>query len=241
MKKLISILILIHSFSYAQVRVGQVFTSTPTFSTLNVTSTSSLSSTKITGTVTATGGLGIGTTTPLNFIDVTDATEPQIQVTRNSNDFAILGKAVGEAYLFSNDNASILSFYTNSQKRMSIAPLGGVTIVGTLSVSSTSSVTNISSVGNLSLTVAGNGLLIKEGTNATLGTATLTSGTVTINTSKVTASSRIIAFIDGAGTIANLGTIYEDKPNRVTGVSFIIKSSNLLSNSSIVWVIVEPL
>ena len=98
---------------------------------------------------------------------------------------------------------------------------------------------NQSIQGNLTLTTAGNGVKIKEGTNATMGTGTLSSGAATINTTKVTSSSRIF-ISDQGGTVTNLGSLYEDNASRVAGTSFTIKSSNILDSSNFVWLILEP-
>ena len=93
--------------------------------------------------------------------------------------------------------------------------------------------------GNITLGTAGNGIQIKEGTNATMGTGTLSSGAATINTTKVTSSSRIF-ISDQGGTVTNLGSLYEDNASRVAGTSFTIKSSNILDSSNFVWLILEP-
>lgn len=99
---------------------------------------------------------------------------------------------------------------------------------------------SLSTGGNMSLSVAGGGLYIKEGSNATMGISTLIGGTVTVSNTKVTANSRIFLSINSVGVLANIGIIYEDKANRIVGTSFIIKSSNVLDTSNISWVIIEP-
>lgn len=91
--------------------------------------------------------------------------------------------------------------------------------------------------GDVKLGVAGNGLYIKEGSNATMGTGTLTAGTVTVSTTKVTANSRIF-LSPGRGTLTNIG-IFELSA-RSAGTSFTITSSNILDTSSFDWVILEP-
>jgi len=98
---------------------------------------------------------------------------------------------------------------------------GGITSIGTAGVS---------------MQVAGQGLLIKEGTNATLGTATLVGGTITINTTKVTANSRIFVTIQTAG--GTVGTQYVSA--RTAGTSFDITSTSGTDTSTIAWFIVEP-
>jgi len=75
--------------------------------------------------------------------------------------------------------------------------------------------------GNVVLSAAGNGLTIKEGTNAMSGTATLNgSGTVTVSNTNITATSRI--FLTGIGTTsAGYLTITKN-----VGVGFTINSSS---------------
>jgi hypothetical protein len=92
--------------------------------------------------------------------------------------------------------------------------------------------------GSVTLPTAGNGILIKEGTNATMGVATLVAGTVTVSTNKVTANSRI--FLTGQ----NLGTITVPVGYAVSartgGTSFTILSANALDTSAVAWQIIEP-
>lgn len=92
--------------------------------------------------------------------------------------------------------------------------------------------------GSLTLPVAGNGILIKEGTNATMGSVTLVGGTAVVNTTKVTANSRIFL------TAQNLGTITIPAAHaisaRTAGTSFTILSSDLTDTSLIAWQIIEP-
>lgn len=92
-------------------------------------------------------------------------------------------------------------------------------------------------IGDIKLTTAGNGIYIKEGTNASMGTATLSSGTVTVSTTKVTANSRIFLAANG-GTLTNIGSPYVSA--RSAGTSFTISSTNALDTAVVDWVILEP-
>lgn len=91
--------------------------------------------------------------------------------------------------------------------------------------------------GDLKITQAGNGLQIKAGSNARIGTATLASGTVTVSNTSVTASTRV--FIqDTGGSITNLGS------NTVTisaGSGFTVTSTNILDSSTFNWILFESL
>ena len=92
--------------------------------------------------------------------------------------------------------------------------------------------------GSVTLPDAGNGILIKEGVNATMGVVTLVSGTATINTAKVTANSRIILDIQSLGTVTVPTTV--GTTSRMPGVSFTITSANPADTSVISWIIFEP-
>lgn len=80
------------------------------------------------------------------------------------------------------------------------------------------------------------GLIIDE-TNERMGIATLSGGTVVVNSSSVTANSRIFLTING-GTLTNVGTPYVS--TRTVGTSFTITSTNASDVSDVAWVIIEP-
>lgn len=90
---------------------------------------------------------------------------------------------------------------------------------------------------DLKLETAGKGIYIKEGSNATMGTATLSAGSVVVSTTKVTANSRIFLEVNG-GTLTNVGAVYVSA--RTAGTSFTITSLNILDTSDVAWVIIEP-
>ncbi|MDT3443987.1 MULTISPECIES: polysaccharide deacetylase family protein [unclassified Pseudofrankia] len=92
--------------------------------------------------------------------------------------------------------------------------------------------------GNLIVGNAGNGLLVKEGTNARLGAAALSSGSATVSTTAVTANSRIFL------APQNLSGVSTPQPiavsARTPGTSFTIASASSADASTIAWMIVEP-
>lgn len=92
---------------------------------------------------------------------------------------------------------------------------------------------------DLKLNTVGNGLYIKEGTNATMGICTLVAGTCTVSTTKVTANSRIFLTVQSLGTVA-LPTVV-GVTARSAGTSFTITSASVTDTSVIAWEIVEPL
>lgn len=90
--------------------------------------------------------------------------------------------------------------------------------------------------GDVKIGTVGKGLYVKEGTNATMGKATLVAGTVTVTTTKVTANSRIfLTNQNGSGTV---GTPYVS--SRTAATSFVITSTSGTDTSDIAWIIIEP-
>lgn len=110
---------------------------------------------------------------------------------------------------------------------------------------SVASVTGRFSSAGLTLPTVGTGILIKEGTNATMGQATLVAGTVTVSTTKVTGNSRIMLTAQN-----NSGTEYGivKVSARASGTSFTITSyrgNNTTTvaagdTSNVAWQIIEP-
>lgn len=120
------------------------------------------------------------------------------------------------------------------------AVAGGITMISIGSTLGTSTIAlngTTTAAGDLKLGTAGNGLYIKEGTNATMGTGTLSAGTLVVSTTKVTANSRIF-ISDNGGTVTNLGTLYISA--RTAGTSFTVSSTNILDASTFAWIIIEP-
>lgn len=80
-------------------------------------------------------------------------------------------------------------------------------------------------------------LSIVEGTNATMGVATLAAGTVTVNTNKVAANSRIfLSYVGAVGGTQGFLRV----GSRVAGTSFTINSSSGTDTSQVVWLLVNP-
>lgn len=91
---------------------------------------------------------------------------------------------------------------------------------------------------DIKASVVGKGLYVKEGSNATMGIATLVGGTVVVATTKVTANSRIFLTAQALGTITvgqGLGV-----SARTAGTSFTILSSSAIDTSTVAWIIIEP-
>lgn len=73
--------------------------------------------------------------------------------------------------------------------------------------------------------------------NACAGMAKLSSGTVTVSTNCVTASSLIFLTVDTPGTAAVTATYVSA---RTAGTSFVISSIGVLDDQNIAWMIIEP-
>lgn len=96
--------------------------------------------------------------------------------------------------------------------------------------------TNVA-IGQLLISTAGKGLSVKEGSNAKMGQATLSTGTVTVSTTAVTTNSRIFLTTGVAGGtlgVLSVGTI-------TNGTSFVINSSSPADSSTVNWIIIEAL
>lgn len=90
--------------------------------------------------------------------------------------------------------------------------------------------------GDVVLGVAGLGVRIKEGANARMGAAVLVAGTITVNTTAVTANSRIM--LTGQNTSGAAGELSISA--RVAGTSFTITSTSGTDTRSVAWIIFEP-
>lgn len=93
-------------------------------------------------------------------------------------------------------------------------------------------------VRNFAYSIAGQGISIKEGTNARMGIATLAAGTVVVPTTAVTANSRVILTPQSLGTVTRPAATGVSA--RIAGTSFTILSGDVTDTSTVAWVIVEP-
>jgi hypothetical protein len=90
---------------------------------------------------------------------------------------------------------------------------------------------------DLAIKTIGKGLRVAEGTNAKMGTAVLNGTTaVTITTTAVTASSRIMLTINTPGGTPASPYVF----TRTAGTSFQVKSTGASDTSTIAWLILEP-
>lgn len=145
--------------------------------------------------------------------------------------------SIAEGTFSTTSNASSLLFQTGSSEiattKMTITSGGNVTVTGAI----TSTAGNVTATnGSLLLGTAGNGLQIKEGSNARMGTSTLSGGTIAIsNTSAVTGDRIFITRV--SGTAAEFGHL---SYTISTGVSFTVNSTDAQDDSVINWLIIKP-
>lgn len=87
----------------------------------------------------------------------------------------------------------------------------------------------------LNLGGAGGGIAIAEGANARMGVAVLVGGTVTVDNTSVTETTRVAPFRQAAGgTLGNLAATVDP------GVGFTIDSDSAADTSTVAWVLFEP-
>lgn len=90
--------------------------------------------------------------------------------------------------------------------------------------------------GNLLVNTAGKGLSIKSGSNARIGTGTLTAGRVTIANTSVTANTRVF-LTDTSSSTTNVGSLTVSAIS--AGTSFTVTSTLALDVSTFNWMLVE--
>lgn len=89
--------------------------------------------------------------------------------------------------------------------------------------------------GNLALSTIGNGITIKEGTNARIGSSVLVAGSVTVSNTSVTNNTVILLTCQIEGGTPGFLRI----STRTPGTSFVITSSNGADTSTVGWVMFE--
>ena len=89
-------------------------------------------------------------------------------------------------------------------------------------------------VTNTPISIVSGKQFVTTGSNKSAGTTTLSSGTVTVNTTAVSANS--IIFVTGQGC-TNCGTYYISA--KTAGTSFVITSSNASDASTVAWWIIN--
>ncbi len=128
-------------------------------------------------------------------------------------------------------NGTVLVF-NDSTKTFTYTGSGIAVGIGTLTPSELLDVAS----GNISISTAGKGLKIKEGSDARMGIATMVGGNVVVANTSVTANSRI--FLTEQNNSGAIGSISVSA--RTAGTSFTISSTNALDTSDVAWLMIEP-
>ncbi len=128
----------------------------------------------------------------------------------------------------SNSSNPLYNIYTDT------LIVGGDTITGDIDLTDIGNV-DLSNSSNPLNTIYCKELSLEEGANAAMGVATLSGGTITVSTTKVTANTRIFLTLQDC---SNCGYVWIT--NTVAGTSFDIQSSNVLDGSVVAWMLVEP-
>lgn len=192
-------------------------------STLNVSGNSTFANASVGGTLAVSGNTtlaGVTVTSPssMNTINAAQTTVTSL-IVNTANQFQVLNN--GTLQWGDGTNApdtSLVRAGVNALQTSSFLEMGAGKSDGLFSVFG--------------------GLHVAEGSNATMGVVTLVTGSATVNTTKVTANSRIFL------TVQELGTVSSPKAvaafNRTPGTSFQIASSDATDTSNVAWFIVEP-
>jgi len=218
-----------------QLNIGNVLYGTGLYATAAVSSTP-----------TTTGNIGIGLTTPTARLHLAAGTTSANSAPLKFTSGSLLTTAVAGAVEFLTDKYYGTITTGAARKELALVDAAMTTGQGVYTTTNgrvTSSAnllwsgsTNMFLNANFKLNTAGNGLYIKEGTNATSGIKTLTGGTAVVSTTKVTASSRVHLTSQGGGS--NHGAHYISA--RTAGTSFTITSTNASDTDAIAWTIIEP-
>lgn len=157
-------------------------------------------------------------------------------------------RANGGVLLFSGDNNGVIRLgvggsYIATDVKLKVNS-NGVSIGSNPTVAATD---KLEVFGNVSMMTAGNKLKIATGTNGTVNSAVLSSGTVTVSNTSVTASSKVwVQYLSGTAIsigIGNISTQFQ-VPTITSGTSFVINALtvtgtvNVTDNSTVqYWII----
>lgn len=80
------------------------------------------------------------------------------------------------------------------------------------------------------------GLSISEGSNKSMGVSTLVAGTITVSSTRITATTRV--FLTAQNSSGTAGNLYISA--RSVGASFTITSTSVTDTRTIAWLLIEP-
>ncbi len=139
-------------------------------------------------------------------------------------------------------NWTVLNANTKGSTNITVTHSGGIDTIAATGLATSGANVNITSLGgmtgNVTFTNVAGGIVYKAGSNGRAGTGTLSGGVLLINNSSITAST-LVQLTGRGGTLTNAGTLYEDFASRVNGVSFTVKSLNVLDGQDFSYQLVE--
>lgn len=153
----------------------------------------------------------------------------------NGNGAIYHANTSGSVYPFQSNNFSLVLQAGFNSSSADIIFANGSTTGETARITASGDFRN--DVGNVIVDIAGKGLQIKTGSNAKMGTGTLSGGTVVISTTAALSTSMIF-LTDTTNSLTNLGALTVSSISNAT--SFTVKSSNALDTSTFNWLIVDP-
>ncbi len=191
--------------------------------------------TTITGSLSVTGNVGVGTTTSIYSFEVKTATA-NFGIVHNDGtrmQGSFVSSAIGGFCSYGSISNHPFALFVNGTSKLFIGTNDNVGIGGGSSPLSPDYKLTINT-GDVGIATAGNTLRIKSGTNSCKGIGTLIAGVDTIFTTAIT-SINDIWLSDKGGTVTNLGSLYTSSIS--SGNYFIVKSSNGLDVSNFNWII----
>ena len=181
------------------------------------------------------GGIGIwttnGSTTQFRAMAVDSTVSTTIRMGVNTTPAAINSLQVNGQTSAAGNNSLAVHNLTGTSNSL-IVTNDGKTGLGVAAPAE-----KLEVAGNVKLTTAGNKIFIATGANASAGTATLVGGTVTVNTTAVTANSLI--HVNHLTPIVTQGILSVPPASIVAGTSFVINSSSVADASVITWWIIN--
>lgn len=152
----------------------------------------------------------------------------RFQTTDSTNAINNVGY-IGATRISNNSNSTLNLYSLVGGAETNIASFGS-----SITFNRNATVNQMQLTGNLILAQVGNKISIATGSNASIGTATLSSGTVTVSTTAVTASSLIFLTLQNC---SSCGTQYISA--KTASTSFVISSTNILDGSIVGWLIIN--
>lgn len=131
------------------------------------------------------------------------------------------------------------SFYLNSDAGIESAAGGDIYLTAGAGIALQAPTGMALTGGSFQVLTAGSGIDIAEGTDARMGLATLSGGTVTVATAAVGTNSRIFPVAQNSGSISAPAAL--EISARVDGTSFDISSADPADDRDVAWLIIDPI